>query len=128
MPDGNLSRSRGAAAGTRGRTSVEARLQRALAQLRDVEKRHADTIELAAIGIAHVDDSGRYVHVNRWMCELLGYTREELLGMTVKQISHPDDKNVADDGAGAVALRRDRVVLRREALPAQGRLDRVGAA
>ena len=30
------------------------------------------------------------------MCELLGYSREELLGMTVKQVSHPDDKSVAD--------------------------------
>jgi diguanylate cyclase (GGDEF)-like protein/PAS domain S-box-containing protein len=30
------------------------------------------------------------------MCEFLGYTREELLNLTVKQVSHPDDKNVAD--------------------------------
>lgn len=71
---------------------------RALAQaeLRQSEKRHADMIEQAAIGLAHVNDEGRYVHVNRWLCELLGYTRDELLGMTVKQISHPDDKNVTD--------------------------------
>jgi len=68
----------------------------AQAQLRESEKRHADTIELAAIGISHVDDAGRYVHVNRALCELLGYTRDELLSLTVKQISHPDDKNVAD--------------------------------
>ncbi len=68
----------------------------AQAALRESEKRHAETIELAAIGIAHVDDAGRYTHVNRWMCELLGYSREELLRMTVKQISHPDDKHVTD--------------------------------
>jgi len=68
----------------------------AQAQLRESERRFADTIELAAVGIAHVDAAGRYVNVNRWMCDLLGYTREELLGMTVKQVSHPDDKNVAD--------------------------------
>jgi PAS domain S-box-containing protein len=28
---------------------------------------------------------------------VLGYTREELLGKSVKQISHPDNKNVTDD-------------------------------
>ncbi|MFI4932283.1 MAG: EAL domain-containing protein [Burkholderiales bacterium] len=68
----------------------------AQAQLRESERRHADTIELAAIGISHVDNDGRYVHVNRALCELLGYTRDELLSTTVKQISHPDDKNVTD--------------------------------
>ncbi|HTP74707.1 MAG TPA: EAL domain-containing protein [Burkholderiaceae bacterium] len=65
--------------------------------LRESEKRYADTIELAAIGISHVDDSGRYVQVNRALCELLGYTREELLGKTVKEISHPEDRDVADE-------------------------------
>jgi diguanylate cyclase (GGDEF)-like protein/PAS domain S-box-containing protein len=68
----------------------------AQAALRESEKRHADTIELAAIGISHVNEAGRFVHVNRALCELLGYTRDELLDKTVKQISHPDDKNVAD--------------------------------
>ncbi|MCW5659732.1 MAG: EAL domain-containing protein [Burkholderiaceae bacterium] len=68
----------------------------AQAQLREIEQRHAATIELAAIGIAYVDDCGRYIHVNPWMCEFLGYSREELLQLSVKQISHPDDKNVAD--------------------------------
>jgi diguanylate cyclase (GGDEF)-like protein/PAS domain S-box-containing protein len=96
MPDGNVSRTRAAPRGNRA-DSVEARLQRALAQLRETEKRFADTLELAAIGIAHVDESGRYVQANRRLCEMLGYTREELLGMTVKQISHPDDKNVTDE-------------------------------
>jgi GAF domain-containing protein len=36
----------------------------AQAQLRASEQRHASTIELAAIGIAYVDDAGRYIHVN----------------------------------------------------------------
>ena len=53
--------------------------------------------ELAAIGIAHVDAVGRFSYVNRWLCDLLGYPREELLALTVKQVSHPDDKNVTDD-------------------------------
>jgi diguanylate cyclase (GGDEF)-like protein/PAS domain S-box-containing protein len=68
----------------------------AQAQLRETEQRHAATIELAAIGIAYVDNGGRYIHVNPWMCEFLGYSRDELLKLTVKQISHPDDRNVLD--------------------------------
>jgi diguanylate cyclase (GGDEF)-like protein/PAS domain S-box-containing protein len=67
------------------------------AELRESEQRHAATIELAAIGIAYVDHAGRYIHVNPWMCRFLGYTHEELLNLTVKQISHPDDKDVVDD-------------------------------
>jgi diguanylate cyclase (GGDEF)-like protein/PAS domain S-box-containing protein len=72
--------------------------QRALAQarLRESEKRFADTVELAAIGIAHVDEHGRLIQVNRSLCDLLGYGRDELLGMTVKQVSHPDDLHVTD--------------------------------
>jgi diguanylate cyclase (GGDEF)-like protein/PAS domain S-box-containing protein len=97
MPDGSVTRSRGAVRGARTRASIEARLEQALAQLRETEQRFTDTLELAAIGIAYVDETFRYVQVNRCMCEMLGYTREELLTMTVKQISHPDDKNVADE-------------------------------
>jgi len=61
------------------------------------EEQSLGTIELAAIGIAHVDAAGRFLHANRCLCELLGYSREELLGMTVKQVSHPQDKNVTDE-------------------------------
>ena len=65
-------------------------------QLRQSEERYHDTFELAAIGISHVNTSGRFIHVNRQLCSMLGYTEEELLGMTVKEISHPDDVNVTD--------------------------------
>ncbi len=68
----------------------------AQAALRESEKRYADTIELAATGISHVDEGGRYIQVNRALCEMLGYPRDELLGKTVKQISHPDDRNATD--------------------------------
>lgn len=62
-----------------------------------LDERIASTVELVAIGISHVDVSGRFIHVNQQLCEMMGYTREELLGLTVKQISHPDDENVTDD-------------------------------
>ena len=75
----------------------------AMQRLAESEERYASTIELAAIGISHVEASGRFVHVNRRLCEMLGYTREELLELTVKDVSHPDDANVTD--ASALSLR-----------------------
>jgi len=62
----------------------------------DGDEPFQSTIERAAIGIAHVDVEGRFIHANRWLCELLGYAREELVGMTVKQVSHPEDRDVTD--------------------------------
>src|SRR6266496_2041038 len=37
-----------------------------------------ETFERAAVGIAHEDRNGHYLRVNYKMCEMLGYTREEL--------------------------------------------------
>jgi diguanylate cyclase (GGDEF)-like protein/PAS domain S-box-containing protein len=67
------------------------------AKLKATEQRFADTVELAAIGIAHVDRAGGFLHANSFLCSLLGYSREELLELTDKQISHPEDRNVADE-------------------------------
>jgi diguanylate cyclase (GGDEF)-like protein/PAS domain S-box-containing protein len=61
-------------------------------RLRESEALYANMVELAAIGISHVDVNGRFVHVNRRLCEMLGYTRDELLALTVLDVSHPDDR------------------------------------
>ena len=65
-------------------------------QLRDSAQRLASTLTLAAVGIAHVDDSGRFLYVNPRLCQMLGYSEPELLELNVKQISHPDDVNATD--------------------------------
>ena len=57
---------------------------------------HAESLELAAIGIGHVGEGGRFIHANRKLCDMLGYSREELQQLSVKQISHPEDVNVTD--------------------------------
>jgi PAS domain S-box-containing protein len=43
----------------------------------------------AAVGLAHVDKTGRFLRVNRKFCQILGYTHEELLERTFIQISDP---------------------------------------
>src|SRR5688500_14258346 len=64
-------------------------------RLRESEARFRQTFELAASGICHVID-GRFVRVNRSLCEILGYTEKELLNKSVKDISHPEDRVVTD--------------------------------
>ena len=63
--------------------------------LRDSEERFRQTFQLAASGICEVVD-GRFVRVNRSLCDILGYPEEQLLGMSVKDVSHPEDRDLTD--------------------------------
>jgi diguanylate cyclase (GGDEF)-like protein/PAS domain S-box-containing protein len=45
----------------------------------------------AAVGMALVATDGRFLQVNRSLCEILGYPEVELLGKTFQDITHPDD-------------------------------------
>ncbi|MCX7897405.1 MAG: PAS domain S-box protein [Rhodocyclaceae bacterium] len=59
-----------------------------------LEKSHAlfeAVFEQAAVGIALVAPDGRWLKVNRRLCEIVGYEAEELLQMTFQDITHPDD-------------------------------------
>ncbi|MES2939778.1 MAG: PAS domain S-box protein [Pseudomonadota bacterium] len=66
------------------------------AALRDSEERFRATFEQAALGILHVALDGRVLRVNRKLCEMHGYSREELLGMPSGDLS-------ADGGAAGRA-------------------------
>lgn len=47
--------------------------------------------EVVPIGIEQVNLSGPLLNVNRKLCQLLGYSRDELLQMSFRDITHPDD-------------------------------------
>jgi PAS domain S-box-containing protein len=47
--------------------------------------------ELASVGAVIHDTTGRALRVNAKMCEITGYSEEELLGKTPSDITHPDD-------------------------------------
>jgi PAS domain S-box-containing protein len=64
------------------------------AALRESEERYRRTFELAGSGVAHIALDRRFIRVNRRLCEILGYTESELLQLTGRQISHPDDLDV----------------------------------
>ena len=59
--------------------------------LRESEERFRVTFEHAAIGAAQVAIDGRWLRVNRRLCEIVGYGQEELLSLTFQDITHPDD-------------------------------------
>jgi PAS domain S-box-containing protein len=66
-------------------------LKRAELALRQAEQRLELTIDEAPIGMALVGTDGRFLRVNRALCESVGYTAEELTGLTFQAITHPDD-------------------------------------
>jgi PAS domain S-box-containing protein len=49
------------------------------------------TVELATVGIAHLDEVGRSLYVNPALLQLTGYAHEELLSIPFEGIIHPDD-------------------------------------
>jgi PAS domain S-box-containing protein/diguanylate cyclase (GGDEF)-like protein len=55
------------------------------------EVSYREIFEQAAAGIMQTTVDGHIVLVNQSMCDFLGYTRDELLGMTFQQLTHPDD-------------------------------------
>jgi diguanylate cyclase (GGDEF)-like protein/PAS domain S-box-containing protein len=51
------------------------------------EERFRATFEGAPVGVAMVSLSGHFLNVNQGYCDLVGYSRDELLTMTIKQVS-----------------------------------------
>jgi PAS domain S-box-containing protein len=61
------------------------------ATLRAVDARFRATFENAAVGIAHVGLDGRWLRVNDRLCDIVGYSRDELLASTFQAVTHPED-------------------------------------
>jgi diguanylate cyclase (GGDEF)-like protein/PAS domain S-box-containing protein len=59
--------------------------------LRESEERFRNILEFAPIGMAVVSFEGNFIMVNRALCEIVGYEKEELEKMTFQEITHPDD-------------------------------------
>jgi PAS domain S-box-containing protein len=55
------------------------------------EARFSSAFDFSAIGMALVSPTGEWIRVNQSLCEILGYSSEELLATTFIEITHPDD-------------------------------------
>jgi diguanylate cyclase (GGDEF)-like protein/PAS domain S-box-containing protein len=65
--------------------------KRAEDALREARDRIGSVFDHAPIGMAVVSLEGRYLQVNRSLCEMLGYSEEKLRALTWQEITHPDD-------------------------------------
>jgi PAS domain S-box-containing protein len=76
--------------------AVAAATQRKQAEeaLRESEERFHQAFENAAIGMALVSLDGRWLQVNRSLCEMLGYSEQELLALTFQAVTHPGDLQI----------------------------------
>ena len=59
--------------------------------LRESERRFRSSFENAAVGMALVGMDGRWLRVNRSLCEIVGYAEGELLEKSFQDITHPED-------------------------------------
>ncbi len=68
--------------------------------LRESEGRFRALVEQAAVGVAEIDmATGRFLTVNRRLCEMVGRTKEEMLATTFQAITHPEDLHLHEEKA-----------------------------
>ena len=78
------------------RATIEASYQTALKTLDSQSHLEGDSLfqsafDYAAIGMALVAPDGKWLKVNRAVCEITGYSESELLGQNFQNITHPED-------------------------------------
>ncbi|MDQ4129380.1 MAG: diguanylate cyclase [Actinomycetota bacterium] len=95
----------GAVAAWRLNEDVRAESRAAYRRARHSEERFKSAFENAPIGMVlasiHPADAGRFMQVNRAMCDITGYSEEQLLGRRLKDITHEEDL----DGGGCLLER-----------------------
>ena len=64
---------------------------RAEEALRESQEQFTSAFRDAAIGMALVSPDGHWLQVNRALCDIVGYTEQELLATNFQAITHPDD-------------------------------------
>jgi diguanylate cyclase (GGDEF)-like protein/PAS domain S-box-containing protein len=80
-----------APAGVRGMAVLIDATERRRAELLAARDGFEEVFERAPIGTGLLDRDGRWLLVNRALCDITGYTSEELVGKRFDGIVHPDD-------------------------------------
>ncbi|KQW24439.1 EAL domain-containing protein [Acidovorax sp. Root402] len=76
----------------RQRTLALVRAQLSDDARRESEERFRALFNQATVGVAQVDSAtGQFVRVNQRYGDILGYSPEEMVGMTFQSLTHPDD-------------------------------------
>ncbi|HEX4612823.1 MAG TPA: PAS domain S-box protein [Urbifossiella sp.] len=73
------------------RATVETKVRDRTRELAESEGRFRGALDYAAIGMALVAPEGRFLRVNRSLCEIVGHSEADLLARTFQDITHPAD-------------------------------------
>lgn len=84
---------------------IEAARRSQIAALRASEERFRVTFEQAAVGMVHADVDGRFRRINDRFATMLGRPAETLIGLSWRDVTHPDDiagvaRSIADVASG----------------------------
>ncbi|MBW4487736.1 MAG: PAS domain S-box protein [Trichocoleus desertorum ATA4-8-CV12] len=63
----------------------------ALTALRESEERFKGAFHDSAVGMALIATDGRFLQVNRSLCQILGYAESDLLNTNFQAVTHPED-------------------------------------
>jgi PAS domain S-box-containing protein len=66
-------------------------------RIRASERLFRSAFESVAVGASMVDLRGRFIRVNKFLCDLLGYSEKEMLSKTFSDVTHPEDVQVGLD-------------------------------
>jgi diguanylate cyclase (GGDEF)-like protein/PAS domain S-box-containing protein len=97
-------------------------------QLRESEERFRATFEQAAVGIIHTSFEGRILRCNSFFADFLGYAAEEITGLTVGQITAPEDSDASAEtleqirNGSAAAAGFEKRYLRKDGTPTWAKL------
>ncbi|MEO6354396.1 MAG: PAS domain S-box protein [Burkholderiaceae bacterium] len=69
-------------------------MDHAKSAIEDSEARFRSIFERAGVGIAMVAPNGGWMNVNEALCEIVGYSQDELARLTFQDITHPDDLDI----------------------------------
>ncbi|HEY9881570.1 MAG TPA: PAS domain S-box protein, partial [Leptolyngbyaceae cyanobacterium] len=72
---------------------LEGRVEQRTVALQNEEAKLSAIFNQAAVGMDLAALDGQYLKVNQKLCDILGYTQEELLTENIKDVSHPEDVN-----------------------------------
>ncbi len=64
--------------------------------LRASEERLRASFDNAGVGLAEATTEYRFISVNDCLCQILGYSRAELIGKTVHELTAPEDRATSD--------------------------------
>ncbi|MEM6502450.1 MAG: EAL domain-containing protein [Cyanobacteria bacterium P01_C01_bin.89] len=70
-------------------TETPVRLQSVVSQQ---QKKFQEIFDQAAVGIYRTDQKGVIVEVNQRLCQLVGYTEPEIIGLDMMAFTHPEDR------------------------------------